>query len=477
MKNIFSSLILLTSLNTFSQELVNSTNFKIPKKSDFFQVIEEDSKNVTFFFSSKRAINSVRFNPNFEIIDSLSIAKTDKELKDIIGYSIVGGKYYTFWSTSDDNEIVSKCFDYNNKIVSNHNHKLDFIEEKAIKKITINNVFYLITLSKNSSILNFHRFAGNQYDKKTLNLNEQKFYDFKDSKTNLWEIFSFESILDLPMTLQTISDESPASLVFTSSKKKCYNLDDHFIITLDNNTKVTQYIKINLSDFTYSFTIFKQPKIIENSDYISNSNSFLIDNGIIQMKTNSKNMEISYKGMDNIEKKSYSILKDKEITFKNSEIYQENKSVKSTRVLDKSNQLLRKIHSSNPSISCYNNNGVIYLTIGSASIEENNNAVMIGAILGGLSGALIGAALSSNYSINNVNSYQNRKVVYINSLFDSNFNHISGDAKKLAFDKLRVFVEENSHLDYKTVFKLNKNLYFSGLDRKTNNYSFYKFTD
>ena len=477
MKKIIAGFILVFSISLTAQELVKTTQFKIPKKSESFQIVEEDTKYVTFFFSNKKTIKSIRFNSNFEIIDSLSVAKNDKELEDIIGYSITDNVYHTFWSTSKGEEFISQSFDFKEKKVSSKKHILSLGKEKIIKKITIKNVFYIVTLSENSSILNFHFFNGNQFDKKSVNLKEKIFYDFKDTKTTLWEVFFENNPLDIPMPFETISNDSPASLTFTSRKKKCYNYGDDFIITLDNNKKVTQYIKISLIDFSSKTIIFKQPKIIENSNYANNTNSFLLQNGIVQMKINSDNMVLSFKNLENIEVKSYTILKDKEIEFRNSEINQENKNVKNNRVLDKSTQLLRKIHSSNPSVSCYTKNDVIYLTIGSASVEEDNSAIMVGSMIGGLSGALIGAALTTNYSVNNLNSYANRKVIYINSLFDANFNHIAGDAKKLAFDKLRIFAEDNKNLKFKTIFKLDSNLYFAGIDKETKSYSFYKFTD
>jgi hypothetical protein len=346
-----------------------------------------------------------------------------------------------------------------------------------IKKITIKNIFYIITAVKNSNILNFHIFNGNKYSKKTTDLSESVFYDFMDRKSTLYDLFNIVSGIDNSASLQTISNDSPPSLTFASSKKKCYNYNDNFIITLDVNKKITQYISISLTNFTYESTRLNQPEITENYDYIRDSNSFVVENGIIQINLNSSNMALTFKSFDNKLLKSYKAYSDKEITFKNSEIYQENKSVKNTRILDKSNQLLRKIYNSHPSISSYSSNGVNYITIGSVSDAENNDAIMIGAMLGGLSGALIGAVLTTNYSVNNLNSYSNRKVVYINSMFDTNFNHIQGDAKKLAFDKLRVFAEDNKQLTYKTIFKLNSNLYFAGLNKKTNNYSFYKFVD
>ena len=116
------------------------------------------------------------------------------------------------------------------------------------------------------------------------------------------------------------------------------------------------------------------------------------------------------------------------------------------------------------------------MVIGGVSLVENN-AALYGALLGGFTGALIGSAISSNYSMNNLNSYKGRKVVYINCLFDNNFNHLEGDVKKTAFDKLREFSETKENLSSPVVFKFNSALYYGGFDKETKTYSFYKFND
>jgi hypothetical protein len=214
---------------------------------------------------------------------------------------------------------------------------------------------------------------------------------------------------------------------------------------------------------------------MEESEYANDEhNSFLLNDQLIQMKLRSTEMHISIKDLEGNEIKTLDAFAEQEIPFKNSEIIQENGKISNTRILDKSNQLLRKIYNLNPSISCYRLNDKTYLTLGSVSMEQNNNAMMYGGMIGGFTGALIATAISSNYSVNNLNSYKDRKVVYINCLFDSNFNHIDGAIKRLAFDELRAF-DEKKGLTYETVFKFNNALFFGGYNGA--NYSFYKFND
>ena len=157
------------------------------------------------------------------------------------------------------------------------------------------------------------------------------------------------------------------------------------------------------------------------------------------------------------------------------------RSVKDLRILGKSSQLLRKINGLYPSVSLYEANQNIYMILGGVSEVKQNNGMMYGgggmAGMAGMTGVFIGMALSSNYSLNNLNSYKQRKVVYINCLFDTEFNHLKGEIKNTSFDKLRAFSETKEDLIAPVLFKLNSNLYYGGYDRKTGNYSFYKFND
>lgn len=461
-------------IKVVAQDLVRSINYTVPKKSDVFQIIEEDKKQVSLFFNSDKQISCLRLNEGFEVIDSLSTKQVDKKFNQIIGYSISKDKYYTYWTNGKN--YMSKVFDFNNKSVEDANYDIQFEKEKVIKKLSINNMFYLISVNKNSNVLNFYIFNEGSYIKKVVDLSSKVFYDSSDKVAPLSNVFSESTPMESSYSIQNISNESPPSLVFTARKRKCYNYGDQFIITIDNNKTYTQFISINLKDFSFDNRIITQPEIIENVDMTSDSNSFVLEKNIVQMRLNSDNMKIVIKDFENKKIKEYSAYADKEISFKNSEIVQENKSVKNTRILEKSNQFLRKIYNLNPSLSCYMSNGNYYLTIGSVSLMENTNPALYGGAMFGIAGVLIVAALTSNYSTENLNSYHNRKVVYVNSILDQNFNHLPGDAKKLAFDKLRGFVEDHQNVQHKTIFKRGNNLYFAGTSGE-GLYSVHQFND
>lgn len=476
MKKIIFAVLCLLPLTIFSQELVQNIHLSLSRKTEAYQIVEAKKNQVSIFFTDRDKIKAVRFNEQFQVIDSLSAPLPPDDYDDVIGYGIQDNNYISYWASRNSKEIAQQTFDFEQRKVSLKTFHLDLDEEKPIKKITVQDNFYLITLTRGSSILNFYNFQTGNVEKKTLDLTKQRFAGSDNVLTTLWKIFSESRTLEPEFSLQTISNDTPPSLTFSAAKRKIYIDGNTLTFTFDNNKSYTQTLKVNLNDYSFVKGYYKQPEI-ETSDYrLLDANSFLLKDKIVQMKSNANKMLLSVKELGGKELKTFELNSGEEIPFKNSDIVQENGSVKSTRILDKSNQLLRKINNLFPSLSCYTFNDTIYLTLGGVSEIQDNTAIY-GAMVGGVAGAFIGMALSSNYSVNNLNSYQKRKVVYINCLFDSAFNHVEGDLKKLSFDKLRVFADANTDLANQTVFKLNASLYYGGYDKEQKTYSFYKFND
>lgn len=473
----FAVILLLSSLSCISQNLAKNIKLNYARKNNVFQVVEENKKQVSLFFSDKYKARIIRLDENFNFIDSLSTDRPSKEYDEIIGYSISGDKYYSYWSTSNNKKITSQSFDFESNKVSLKTYFIDFTEEKAIETITINNVFYLLSVVKDKNILHLYVFDDGKMEKKTIDLSSKNFVTYNNQRASLWQVISEITDFETNLSFQNILEETPPSLALSANKKKAYIRENNLILTIDNNKGFTQMININVNDLTFEVKFYTQPYIDSTKSEITESNSFLYKDRLIQIKLDAQILYISIKDFEGNELKSYSAFAGKEIAFKNSDIIQESNSIKNIRILDKSNQLLRKINSLQPSISCYKHDDTIYITIGAVSLPQKNNAIFYGAMIGGLTGALIGAALSSSYSVTNLNSYNGRKVVYINCMFDSEFNHQDGTLKKLAFDKLREFAADKENLSGQTIFKMNSKLYFGGYNTTTRIYSIYSFND
>lgn len=476
-RSLFFLLLAIQTLTVFSQEIASKLPINCDKKTDVFQIVEEKKNQTLIFYTDKKKITAVRLDSTLNMMDSIKVSRNTEELNNLLGYNTSGNNYSILWGGSKSKNITIQSFDFEKKETVLKHTILDFENEKLFKKLTVNGVFYMLTIVKASNIINLYKFENDNFTKKTIDLSEKRFLSSENKFNLLYAIMSENRLSDPAFSFELISNETPPSLVLSSSKRKIYAQENQIVLTLDVCKLYSQIIRINLNDFSAQCQFIAQPKIGDSDYPTGDSNSFLLNDKIIQMRSKSDILLLKFKNQNGEELKSYELKTNEEIPFKNSDIIQENGSVNNIRILDKSNQLIRKIDNLNPSISSYLLNDKIYLTIGGVSSPQNNNTMMYGGMIGGLTGALIAAALTSNYSMNNLNSYNNRKVVYINCVFDTDFNHINTEMQKLAFDKVRFFAEEKKSYLGKTVFKMNNTLYFGGYSPDKEKYLFYRFND
>lgn len=460
----------------FAQELASDFTTLIDKKADVFQIVDDQKKQVVLFYTGKETIRTVLLNNELQVLDSLQVLRNDDVLDNLMGYSYSENIYRTFWS--GDKGLVVQSFDFTKKQNSLKEIPLALEKERVLKHLTVNGVYYIVSVVKESNILNLYKYEKDGFSKKTIDLSAKKFVGHDNKFSNLYDIFGVHRPSDHAYHPELISNETPPSLVLSSHKRKIYAIGNQIVLTLDVSVNYTQVITINLEDFSFESNALAQPKLDEKTITAGESNSIVLGDKVIQLRANSGKLALKVKNRKGEELKSYEIMADGEIPFKNSDIIQENGSVTDVRVLDKSNQLIRKINNLDSSLSAYQLNDKIYMTLGGVQPpSQNSSGIMVGGMVGGFAGAVIMAAITSNYSMNNLNSYKGRKVVYINCVFDSEFNHVEDQPKKLAFDRLRVFAEKNQHLRNATVFKLNDILYFGGYKKESKKYSFYKFSD
>lgn len=466
---------LLTFLISFGQEKVSSFSPKDKERKDVFAVVNESDKKTALFFIDKKSLKASQFNENMQFIDSLEINFSKKEVNDIIGHSLSKNQYYIYWTGSNSKEIVVQCFDFEAKKTRSHTIPFDIGKEKIINRITKNNIFYIITATKTNNVLNIYTFIDGKQEKNVADGTELKFFSDGKSAT-FWDMYTEQSGMVYRDGLKNISAETPASLVLSTHKKKTYSVENKLIFTFDVNDNFTQILTLDLLNFKLTQKLYTKPYSKRGDFQTFDSNSFLVNNLLIQIKTSGTALYLSVKDLEGNEIKNITLEQDMPVVFKNSEIIQEDGSIKDQKILEKSNQFIRKTNNLNPSVSGFFKDGQYHLVMGGVSYPKQD-AVMLGGLIGGFTGALIASAFSSNYSVDNLNSYRNKRVVYIYSTFDKDFNHVSGNSEKTAFDKLRLFSEENTDLINQTIFKLDSKLFFGGYNRNTNEYSFYKFQE
>jgi hypothetical protein len=477
-KKSMALILLLSSIMAFSQEMVNLIPLELKKNRDVFQIVNNTTKETSLFISDKKRVKAIRLNDKMQIIDSLSTERPDKTYSEMIGYNNDQSNPRLFWISSNHKEIFSQLYNFENQQISNQNYTLSLKNEKFLQKFSENGKFYILTIIRDSNTIKLYVFDEHgKMEERIIALTGFHFFDSNYQRTNLYGVLE-ENLLpfESSFSLQKITTESPTSLTESAKKRKCYSNDNQIILTFDCNFDYTQLITIDLKKYTAVEKIIKKPFIKYADRFELKSNSFLIDDRLFQIKLNSEKMIVTSKDLEDNLIKEYTADKEGQIDFKNSEIIQENGSASSIRILEKTSQFLRKVNSSNPGISCYKVNGNYLVTLGSISEQQQNSAIMIGAMVGGLSGALIAVAIS-NPTYDSFNSYSKRKVVYINCLFDKDNNHINGESKPLAFDNIRKFLDEKTSISSQTIYKLDHSYYLGYYDDTRKEYALINFAE
>jgi hypothetical protein len=468
-------IIFLFSFNVFvAQEEFVSFKSNDTKEKDVFSIID-DSNNATIFIRNKTKIAAYQFNDSLEVKDSITTDINSKELKKIIGTSQKNNNFFVYWSTKKDNEIVTQSFDFTNKKTTKFTNIIDFDKEEIITRITVKNKFYIISVQNNLNIFNIYCFSGESLEKRVVDCSIFKFFNSLHKSVSFLSMFNEYKQNYYYSGLKNIMSDTPVSLVNCAEKKKVYIKENSIILTFDTNENFTQTLTINFDNFTASQKEYTLPAIRHNDLNSISSNSFLINDKIIQLKIDYNILFVLIKDLDGNEIKSFTLKPDQEIDFKNSDIIQEEGSIKTKKTLDTSRQLIRKIYNMNISVSCFYKNDSYYMVIGGVSFPQQTS--YFAGMGGGLTGALMDAFITNNYSVNNINSYSNKKIVYIYSLFDQDFNHLKGTVNQLAFDKLRLFVERNNKFINQTVFNIGSKIYYFGQNKNTKYYCFYVFED
>jgi hypothetical protein len=475
MKNIF-FLFLLFCSTLQSQEVKKEIQIKIPKKTILFQVMNEKENEFLYFLSKKDDVTVVRFNESLSIKDSMTFSMPTKSNYIIEGYGIKDNKYFTYWTHEFSNDMHFKSIDFSTKKVESFAMSPKEIEGKIISRLTINDTYYIISIQKNTSLLTVHQFDGFELTKKNIDLSAFRFIDDRNKTVKLWNLLNYATGYESAFSLQTISQETPPSLPFSAYKRKLYIKENSMIFAFDTNDKFTQTFSINLNDLEVTQKVFNKPFLNEGEYTNTSSNSFVFENYIFLLKSTKERLVIDIKDFNDQLIKRLEAVNNVDIPFQNSEIIQESNSVRNRRVLGKSSQFLRKTSNHFGAISCYAVDDKIYMTLGGVSaIQADAGAAFIGGFMFGFVGGMVfSSLLTSNYSNGNLQSYYQRDVVYINSVFDRSFNHINEPIKRLPFDELRYFVAGKEN-EISTVFKFKNNLYYSTYEAKKGTLMFYEF--
>ncbi len=476
-------IIVLGSINLFSQEVLGSFENDL-KKSGYISyikgiipIVNKVNGNVALFITDANNIYAYKLDSNFKLIQKLSSKDKKREYKIIIGYSISdNGDYSIYLSNKTKRKFLKTTFSFNNQKTYYEEITLDK-DEEFIQSVSTNNQLYLITSKKEANYLNIYINGEGGIIKKKVDFSHFKLIDEEGNVDCIGNLLLYErekvddfyeehSILKSNKGIIKIDESVPNSIEVVSEKKKMYLRENEIVFSLDLSNKITQVITIKLNDFSSKIKVFK--KTMENA---KKSNSFLVHDKVFISSVTKEKLVLQildFKTKNIL--KEYTILKDNPINFKNTPIIQKGGLYKKQRKYEKTKKFLRKLTTDKFGISVRKLKDNYHVVLGGYSIAMDAATAlsMVGVNLGSYS-------LYFNPTYFAFKSIYDTKSVKVESLLDLDFNHVKGDIKDDAFDKIESFSIRSRTGD--TLFKYEDYFIKGEFSHDLKTYTLKKFTD
>jgi hypothetical protein len=477
-------LFLLIGMSFYVRSQEEITIFKNSLKNsssaikDVIPIVNSKNDDFSIFIADAKNVYGYLFDTKYSLKNKLSSIEKNRKYKLLIGNSIsTNDDYRLFLSNKNKKEFISINFSFNNQTTDYKEFTLEQPEEKFIQTVTSKNQFYLISASAISNSLFIYTFDNKGLPKRNrINLSGFGFFDHTGKNCTLTDLLIRTSVL------KKIEENTPNSIESTSESRKMYVKKNAILFTFDENDKQTQLLKIDLRTFKATLDRIKKPlqqikrKNKKTNSYINGDYIFTLSatkNIFFLEVINRKTKEII---------KQFAATKEEKITFKNTPIIQEGGFFDEYRELETTKQFLRKIYSGKIGVSVQNYNNQYHMRIG-GYIEQNSGGMMMPMGFGGMPmgfggmpiGSIGNISLFFNPSQFAFNSYSNTKSIRIAGLFDSEFNHIEGEMKENAFDKMKSHSKSSNNIT-DIVFKY-KDFFIQGkYTRNSKTYFLRKFT-
>ncbi|MDP5107064.1 MAG: hypothetical protein NWQ31_12940 [Polaribacter sp.] len=470
MKYFLKVIILCISITTFSQETVLSFKNDLKTSSsdikDVIPVVNSETDEIAFFVADAKNVYGYKIDANFKVLEKITSEEKRRKYKVLIGSSASkNDSYRVFLTNKNQTDFAFVNFSFKEGSTSFKEFSIDQ-NETFLQTVNSKNQFYLISGSTLKNELYIYTFDedGNPL-KNNIDISSLIFISSRGKNAKLL------SLLVTGDDLTKFEENTPNSIELTSQETKMFVREDSFFITLDHHKMFTQVLEINLNTFKADSFQFNKPSLGEKA---KRTNSYVNGKNIFTIAVTKDEFSVEILNFETGDLlKEYSANKNDSITFKNTAIIQEGGMYDSYRELGKTNRFLRRISKGNSGISARKVNNQYHVIIGGYIVQKSNAGMMMP--FGGIPIGSIGSAtVFFNPAQIAFNSFSNNKTTRIESLLDENFNHLEGEIKENAFDKMKDFKSNNKG---STVFKYKDFYIKTEYMSFSKDFIFRKFTD
>ncbi len=438
-----------------------------PKES--YIIYNENNGDIAVFLEYDKLMEIHLYDRAFQKKAAFTSPGLPRRFEDIVGYQITETEYRIF-SRADD-KLGSLVFNISDRTTTEK--KIDFSferREELLHSFTNNGVFYLFTVNKKTNELFLLRYTGGEdFERNQINIPEMQFTDIDGDEIDLYDLVVVNSFFGAK-GLSAVDNNSVINVNAASPRSKLYIQDNILTLALDREYTVTYLIDISFDDFNAKISTIEKPKLPEEP---YGSNSFLFDDHIYQLVVSKETMVIEVKERESKKVlKTFNATKDQPIAFKNTDFIMEGGafSEQRTKVLEETDDFLRKISRGDVGIAVNKVAGTLQLSVG-ALMETFQIGIGGGAYGGGFGGGSPVVPMAQMNTANNVfQSFHESKTLRIECLLDTSFNHLSGKPPKNVFEKMLSITEDNKYAKNETTTRVEEGFLHGYYDYREKKY-------
>ena len=188
-----------------------------------FTVADETTGNYAVFLDDKKMLYGYLYSKEHEQLAKFASEGLPNKYKEIIGYSIEGKKIRLFLKDIKSKTFGSVLFDFDAQSSAETVYPFKLKKEFYVESHQYGNTFYLLTVNKNSSVLNFHIFKeGQAYEKKTMDFSKELFTDADGVRRNMSYLMGFGNLAAGGVKINKIDVTSPNSIEIANAPVKIY---------------------------------------------------------------------------------------------------------------------------------------------------------------------------------------------------------------------------------------------------------------
>nr|WP_299382703.1 hypothetical protein [Allomuricauda sp.] len=434
----------------FAQETI--VEKELPEKfspKNAYQITNRNSNEFALFLDNEYDIVASLFDEAHNEISDFTAATFPSDYPIPIGAVQTGAQQFQFFlSNRSKKKFGLFTFDFGQKSAQVQDIDLGMKKETFLQTFNHNGKFHILTIPNNSSIFNFYVFnADGTFTKNSVDLSSKRFRYWNNDNKDLYTLMKKPFGKEVPKLLEKIDATTPNSLEISAVASKLFLEEDFFYFTFESNRNITQVIKLDPTDFSYTVTTYNKP-FLANVVNGKKTNSFLYNGNYLGVSSTNQMLKFEIKDLETrAVKKTYVIEKDKPINFKNTPIRIEGKNIISkSRSIENSNRFLRDMANNELGVTIYK--------------DGETNVVSIGTFAKGKMAIPLVPVAAVQFGFLNVTGYAYFNVsvsesTYFKSLFNTSFDHLDGEIPVNSFESIKEYTEELGKLKLESVFRIN----------------------